>query len=1239
MERRQDDFVHLHVHSEYSLLDGLSRIPELVARAKEMGQPALALTDHGVMHGVIEFYKEAEKANIKPIIGVEAYLATRRMTDRDPQLDRKPYHLLLLAQNQTGYKNLLQLISEAQLKGFYQKPRFDHELLAKHAEGLIATTGCMAAEIPQLMNRGQDAAAEHQLQWYINLFGQERFFVELQEHGIEALTQINRKLLRLAKKYDLRVIATNDVHYVRQEDAPAHDVLLCVQTKSTLRDPKRMRMSDNSYYLKSGAEMMQLFKETPEALYNTLDIAEMCEIDLHKQGYHLPHFAVPEGFNEETYLRHLCQTGLQNRYGARADNADVQKRLNYELDVIHSMGFDAYFLIVRDLVMYAKEHGIWWNVRGSGASSLVAYSLYITHLDPLPHKLIFERFLNPSRVSMPDIDLDFPDDRRDELIQYTVQKYGQENVAQIITFGTMGPRAVIRDVGRVMDLELRQVDRIAKLVPPGPHTKIADALKQPDLKEEIEKNEEVRELIKIAQRLEGITRHASTHAAGVIISDKPLVNYTPLHRIAREGPIGVMTEFVGETLEGDIGLLKVDFLGLATLTIMQRAAALIEARHGVKLALETIPTDDPESYKLLSTGEVTGIFQVESPGMRRVLRNMQPTQLSHIIATVALYRPGPMDYIDNFIARMHGEAEISYRHPILESILGETYGVIVYQEQIIQIATQMAGYEPGEADYIRKAVSKKKKEELLHHRQKFIAGAIANGIKKEIAEAVFGDIEKFARYGFNKAHAVDYATITVQTAYMKAHYPLEYMAALLDVEIHDQEKVAKFIRDARRMGIAILPPDINGSNKSFTIESLPPEEALSLGIEQKSDYAFPVPPGAAIHFGLAAIKNVGEGPVDVILTARREGGPFRSLESFAQRVDLRQVGKRALESLIRAGAFKRFGNHQQLLEVMNQLVGISAAHFAAKDAGQASLFGLLGEKETVSEIVLPDIPAPQENTLLTWEKEYVGVYITSHPLEKLSVDLEKFINFHCDEFDNDLVGHQVTLVGLITKTKRLTTRKGDAMLIVTMEDLRDGCNVVVFPKTYQATRELWKEQQIVQVRGKVNKRDKDFSIIAEEATDRLIEASAAQRPRNGRKEYPTPPQELSPSPPTHIAEAPPPWLDQEAEEIAPPPPVETPPLPSQEAVSEPAKEVRIYFQRSQDAAADIHKLQTIYQLLTETSGLDTFSIFIPVSRKLVEVTFPKNKTHWSEQLAGKLETIIDKDAIQVQEIAAHSTTK
>ncbi len=767
------EFVHLHVHSEYSLLDGLSSCRKLAERAVELDMPALALTDHGAMYGAIQFYKACRATGIKPIIGMETYLARRGRQDRDAQRDRKSYHLVLLAQNDTGYHNLMRLATIAQLEGFYYKPRIDKEVLAEHASGLIVLSGCGTSEVPRLIRAGQLDQARRTIAWYRDVFPG-RYYLELQEHDIPELTQVNRQLIALAREFDLPLVATNDVHYARREEAHIHDVLLCIQTGKTANEPNRMRMEGDSFYLKSAEEMAVLFSEVPEALTNTLRITEMCELELKFGHYHLPPFEVQGGHDAQSYLRHLCEDGLQRRYAVITPQ--IRERLEYELDIIHRMGFDTYFLIVWDLCRFSQEQNIWWNVRGSGASSIVAYSLGITNLEPLQHGLIFERFLNLGRVTMPDIDLDYPDDQRDQLIRYTIEKYGHEQVAQIITFGTMGAKAAIRDVGRALDYPLPEVDRIARLVPTGPKVKLDRALQEvPELREAYETQEHIRRLIDTARGVEGNVRHASTHAAGVIVSDVPLVEYTPLNRPTRGGDggeIGVVTQYTMEELE-ELGLLKIDFLGLSTLTVMRRACELIRQRHSVNLNLGNIPTDDPAIYDLLSQGDVMGIFQVEGQGMRRVLMKMQPTQFDHIIATISLFRPGPMEYIDDYIDRLHGRKQVEYRHPSLEPTLQETYGIIVYQEQIIRILTDVAGYAPADADQVRKAVGKKKKAALLKHRASFVKGAMEHGgLPHETAEAIFDDIEYFARYGFNKAHAADYAVPTCQTAYLKAKYPV-----------------------------------------------------------------------------------------------------------------------------------------------------------------------------------------------------------------------------------------------------------------------------------------------------------------------------------------------------------------------------------------------------------------------------------------------------------------------------------
>ncbi len=761
-------FAHLHVHTEYSLLDGFSNIKKLVKRAKEMNMPALAITDHGTMYGVIEFYNAAKEAGIKPIIGLETYMAARTMKEHDSKEDRKSSHLLLLAENETGYRNLLQIASAAQLEGFYYYPRIDKAFLAKHAEGLICSSGCMSAEVPRLLEQGRVEEARKSLDWYFEVFGKNNFYLELQQHDIKELESINKNLLDMGHRYDARFIATNDVHYINAEDARLQDILLAIQTGALLTDPDRMRMTDPSYYLRSPEEMSRLFAEAPEALENTLLIAERCNVNLEVKDYRLPKFELPEGQTPEIYLRTLCADGAERRYGERATSPTVRERLDYELGVIHKMKFDAYFLIVWDLCRHARERGIWYNARGSAAGSIVAYVLDITLVDPLQHGLLFERFLNPGRISMPDIDLDFRDDRRAEMLEYAVQKYGQDKVAQIITFGTLGARAALRDVARVKDIPLPEVDRIAKLVPniPGRPMTLAEAVEQvSELKKEYNSSDHIHELIDTAIKMEGVVRNAGTHAAGVVISDRPLIEYLPLHRPtsnAEETPVKIVTQFEMGILE-KLKMLKVDFLGLATLTIMARACDLIQQRHGVTLTLDNIPTDDPDTYSMLGEGNTAGVFQLEGSGMTRALVQMKPTMLEHIIAMVALFRPGPMGFIPDYISRMHGESQAEYRHPSLEPIFRSTFGIPVYQEQLMRAAVELAGYTPSEADDLRSAISKKKKKEIEKHRGKFVAGATAGGIPKNTAEAIYTDWEEFARYGFNKCLPGDVEVLDAAT--------------------------------------------------------------------------------------------------------------------------------------------------------------------------------------------------------------------------------------------------------------------------------------------------------------------------------------------------------------------------------------------------------------------------------------------------------------------------------------------
>jgi DNA polymerase-3 subunit alpha len=1194
-------FVHLHTHSEYSLLDGLCRVPDMVARAKALGQPAIALTDHGTMFGVIQFYRAARAAEIKPIIGLEAYISAGPMTERK----RKHYHLLLLAENQTGYQNLLRLASLAQLEGFYYKPRVDHETLARYNEGLIVTSGCLAGEVPRLINQGQTDKAREQLEWYLQIFGRERFFLELQEHNLPELTAVNKTLLEWGAHYGLEYVATNDAHYVRREDAKAHDLLLCIQTGKVFAQADRMRMNDDSYYLKSRAEMEQLFGDLPSALDNTLLIAERCHVNLDSQGYHLPLFDVPQGHDAQSYLRLLCEKGLRMRYGERADEAEVRSRLEHELNIIHTMGFDAYFLIVWDLCMAARERDIWWNVRGSAAGSIVAYSLEITMVDPLATGLIFERFLNPGRVSMPDIDLDFPDDRRHELIEYTVQKYGNEQVAQIITFGTLGARAAVRDTGRALDVPLNEVDRIAKMIPaiPGKPVSIQQALEQVPELQQAAQTEYIRELLENAASLEGVARHASTHAAGVIVSDRPLVEYCPLHRPTKgsdDTGIGSVTQWPMEIVES-IGLLKVDFLGLSTLTVMRRACKLIEERHGVQLNLDNIPLEDPQAFKLLASGDVLGVFQVEGAGFRRVLTEMRPSTYEHIIAVLALYRPGPLEYIPNYIRRMHGEEEVTYRHPALEPILKETYGIVVYQEQIMRMATDLAGYSASEADLMRKAVAKKKKKALLKHRKLFVEGAAKKGIPRQAVEAVFDDLEAFARYGFPKGHAADYAVITCQTAYLKAHYLVEYMTALMTVERHNTDKIGLLVAECRKLGIEILPPDVNASQDDFDIQEVDGKPA--------------------IRFGLGAVKNVGTGPVQTILDARQQGAPFKDLDEFCRRVDLRQVNRRALESLIKVGVLRPFGTRSQLLAAIEPIMGHSASVHKAKDVGQLSFFdtGLSFSAKDAILAALPNIPEVPRKEILGWEKELVGTYISEHPLQSIIAEMQNNITLSTD-LDETLNGHMVTLVGMVAYIRPHTTKKGDAMAFVGLEDLQGLVELVVFPRTWKESREKWQIDKIVVVRGKVDAKGREPKILCEQVTDQIrVTRMAGEAP---------PPSYSRPDdgPPDNGAIQ---------EPVAPPTP---PRQPARQQPSQP-RELLITIPRSGDHQTDIAKLNLVYELLTNSGfqGDDCFKFHLvggaPGAGKL-ELAFPNNRTRYCPELTQELVSILGPDCYTEEQVRA-----
>ncbi len=1033
--------------------------------------PAVALTDHGTMFGTVEFFNAAMDTGIKPIIGLETYLAPRKMTDRDPQRDKRAAHLLLLAENMTGYQNLLKIASDSQLQGFYYRPRIDHDYLAAHSEGLIVTSGCLSGEIPRALYNNDLERAEVNLKWYLEVFGHDRFFIEIQSHNIQGLAQTNQRLVELGNQYDLQFIATNDVHYINPEDARLQDILLAIQTGSLLTDPNRMRMGDDTYYLRTPEEMQKLFGYVPGAIENTLLIADRCNVDLNPTGYHLPLFTVPEPFNTQSYLRHICDEGLQRIYGEHASDPAIRQRLEYELDVIHDMGFDAYFLIVWDLCQHAQERGIWYNARGSAAGSLVAYALDINLIDPLEHDLMFERFLQKGRVNMPDIDLDFQDDRRAEMMQYCAEKYGEDKVAQIITFGTMGARASIRDVGRVMDIPISEVDRVAKLIPaiPGKPVTIQETLNDSDEMRQVYNSAGFyKELIDTASKMEGTVRNAGTHAAGVIITDKPIIEYVPLHRPTSQSddnPVNIVTQYEMSVVD-HLGLLKVDFLGLTTLTIMSRACALIKERHNKDFDLRSIPTDDPEVFDFISLGHTTGMFQLEGTGMTRYITEMKPRELAHVIAMIALYRPGPMQFIPDYINRLHEKEKPTYRHPAMEPIFKDTFGIPIYQEQIMQAAMQLAGYDASEADSLRKAIAKKKIKQLNAHRKKFIEGAQQHsGISQENAEQIFIDWEEFARYGFNKSHAADYGVIAVQTGYLKFHYPIEYMTALLSAWKNDSDKVATYVADCRAMGIDVLPPDVNVSGYDFSIEDRPGQSP-------------------AIRFGLGAIKNVGQNPVDLIMDARKEG-PFVDLTDFAKRVDLRQVGRRPMECLIKVGGLDRFGSRLALLQELERIVAVSASAFRARETGQLTFFD--ASDAMSDEIVLQNTADDDQREELNWKRELLGLYVSAHPLSPYQENLSKRVTHFSYQLPEAGENENAVVAGLVDRFRQHTTKNGKSMGFATLEDMYGKIDLVIFPQTWEQYYHLIKMDSVLQAEGRVDLGQGDPKILVNKLVPVILE--------------------------------------------------------------------------------------------------------------------------------------------------------
>jgi len=1041
-----NNFVHLHVHTEYSLLDGSVRLPDLMRKAVEFGMPAVSISDHGNMYGVVDFFREAKKAGIKPIFGCECYVARRGRQDRVPKIDESPYHLLLLAKGLEGYKNLMKLVTRANLEGYYYKPRVDKELLSLYSSNLFALSACLKGEVPSALLEGDRAKARRLIAEYEEIFGKGNFFLELMDHGLPEQKKVNPLLIEIGREMKVPLVATNDVHYLESRDADAHDVLLCVQMQKTLGDPGRMRFSSNEFYLKSPAEMQQIFKDVPEALENTLLIADGCNVSLAPESYYLPVFEPPEGKTLGGFLDELCEQGLKKRYPEVSEV--VRDRLAVELSVIKGKGLESYFLIVWDFIAHAREQKIPVGPgRGSAAGSLVAYLLEITQLDPIRHNLIFERFLNPERKSLPDIDTDFCQARREEVIAYITRRYGKERVAQIITFGRMKARAAVRDVGRVMGIALSFVDKVAKNIPQG--MKIREAMETPELKELYEHNEEAKKLLDMAMKVEGLARNASIHAAGVVIGKDALDNYVPLERMKRQE---IVAQFEMTSIE-EIGLLKMDILGLRNLTVMADAVRLIEKNYGVHVDLDTIPFDDRRTFDLLRETDTTGVFQLESPGIRRYLKELKPERFDDLVAINALYRPGPLGggIVDTFIKRRHGKEKVRYAHPALESILKETYGTIVYQEQVMQIANKLAGYTMAQADELRKAMGKKKAELMSLHREIFIEGCRKNSIDQNAANRIFDLMEFFAGYGFNKSHAAAYAVVAYQTAYLKAHYPLEYMAALMTSLMGNTDKMSDLLRECRMMNIHLFPPDINKSETSFTVNK------------------------DGIIFGLGAIKNVGEAALGNILEARTAGGDFETIFDFCRRVDLQQVNRKALEFLIRSGALDSLGlNRATLLASMDNAMAHGQRAKKERQGGQISLF----TADDGSKIDLPDseIVRTEElprRDLLAMEKELLGFYVSGHPLQEVAEDLKQTVDCPVEELGNNPSGKIVITGGIIQSVKNIVTRNKQNMAFIQLEDMTGSVEIIVLPKVYEECSALLVEEGQIVVRGKLEIKEKE----------------------------------------------------------------------------------------------------------------------------------------------------------------------
>ncbi len=1056
-------FTHLHTHTHYSLLDGLAKIDDLVNRAGELGMDSIAITDHGVMYGALEMYQKAQKAGIKPVVGVEAYVAPKSRFDKTPTLDtRRNNHLILLAKDNTGYKNLVKLTTLAHLEGFYYKPRMDKEILRKYSEGLIATSACIAGEVSQAILEKDMKKAEKIIHEFQEIFGKDNYYLELQDHpALEGQTMVNNALIELSKTTGAPVVAANDIHYVYKDDDKVQDILLCIQMNKTVQETDRMSMMGENYSMKSPEEMIEHFKHVPEAIDNTQRIVDACNVDFELGKILIPYFEVPGGLSDNEYLEKMCREGIAKRYGQT--NETIEKRLSYELDVIKQMGFPSYFLIVQDFVNWAKDKKIVVGPgRGSAAGSIVSYLTGITDVDPLRYNLLFERFLNPDRISMPDIDMDFADTRRDEVLAYVASKYGQDHVAQIITFGTMAAKAAVRDCGRALALPYSYCDKISKMIPM--FTKLGDAMQNTkELKDIYESDPDAKKLLDYSLKLEGVARHNSTHACGVVISKEPMNDYTPTQHPPQDDQ-AITTQYPAGDIE-KLGLLKMDFLGLKNLTIIERALKIIAKTQKIEINIADIPLGDAETLELFQKGMTTGVFQFESSGMKKYLKRLKPTDFEDIIAMVALYRPGPLNsgMVDEFIDRKHGKKEIVYKHPLMERALENTYGVIVYQEQAMQLSKDMANFTGGQADTLRKAMGKKIAELMAKMMEPFLEGCLANKIPKKVAEETFSDMKNFAEYGFNRSHAVCYALIGYQTAYLKAHYPAEFMAALLTSDRENIDRVAIEVEECRMLGIEVLPPDVNESFVDFGV--IPQNEG-----QQKK-----------IRFGLSAVKNVGEQLIEIIVEERKSSGKFKDVEDFVLRVKSNTLNKKSMESLARAGAFDSITERNNILGNLEKILLFAKEEQKAAENGQFSLFASVSTEDTnINKLKLDPQEPASKTEKMAWEKELLGLYVSDHPLK----EYEAFLSDRCrciGRLKREEVNQMIQIGGIITKAQKIFTKNGSSMLFVTLEDLTGKIEILVFPKVLGNNPDIWEEGGVIFAKGKLSDKDGVFKLLGEEA--------------------------------------------------------------------------------------------------------------------------------------------------------------